>query len=188
MKQLTFDEVFNIWLTDEVKQIEGRDILPVAKSKGFNSITEWRLNTALKLGLDKKDWNLETIDNPNQVLPKIIIGPYQGWLKFFEKNLTVTFAQAVDNDEFFKWCQTHDRIIPISENFPLPTTVILFRKENGDLIHIEGGHRICAVAYKQKIGEPINFEGKPEVKAAIAPISDDEIDKLVEFLKQGTNK
>lgn len=187
-KLITFDEVFKIWFDSEVMQIEGRNILPVAKSKGFNSIVEWRLATALRLGMDTKEWVLEAIPNPNEIFPNIIIGPYQGWSKFFDNRLQTTFAQALEIPEFLEWCQTHDRIIPISKNFPLPTTVILFRKESGELIHVEGGHRICAVAYRNKINQPINFDGRPSVTAAIAPISNDELDSLIEFLKQGTFK
>ncbi len=187
-KYITFDEVFKIWLDAEVMQIEGRDILPVAQSKGFASIAEWRLTTALRLGMNTKKWTLETINNPTKVLPNIIIGPYQGWSKFFENRITTTFAQALEIKEFLEWCNTHDRIMPLSKNFPLPTTVILFRTESGELIHVEGGHRICAVAYANKIGSPIKFENKPPVSAAVAPINAEEISNLIEFLKQGTFK
>src|SRR6185436_17868086 len=96
--------------------------------------------------------------DPGETLPKIIIGPYPGWQQFItNKRLFTTFAQAVEIPEFFDWCKNHDRVVPLSQNFPLPTTLILFRKENGGLIHIEGGHRICAVAYANKIGQPIDF-------------------------------
>lgn len=187
-KSITFDQVFKFWLDVEANSIEGRDILKVAQEKGFNSIAQWRLATALRLGMDTKQWVLETIADPNETLPKIIIGPYQGWSKFFENRLITTFEQALEIKEFFQWCQTHDRIIPISNNFPLPSMIILFRKPNGDLIHIEGGHRICAVAYSKKMGQPIEFVGKPPVTAAIADINHEEINKLVEFLIQGTFK
>ena len=185
-KKLTFDEVFKIWLDAEVTQIEGRDILTVAQSKGFNSIVEWRLKTALRLGMDTKKWTLETITNPNTTLPNIIVGPYQGWSKFFDNRLNTTFSQALEIPEFLAWCNTHDRIVPLSQNFPLPTSVILFRKANGELIHIEGGHRICAVAYRNKLGNPIDFQNKPPVTAAVALIEDNEVDGLIEFLKLGT--
>lgn len=187
-KPITFDAVFLLWMKTEIEQVEGRDILSVAQSKGFSSITEWRLQTALRLGLDTKKWTLELIDQPNKLLPDIIIGPYPGWSKFFENRLTTTFAEALTITEFFGWCQTHDRVIPLSRQFPLPTTVILLRKQNGELIHIEGGHRICAVAYRKHIGEPIEFAGKPPVTAAIAPVSDEELDKLIQFAEQGTSK
>ncbi len=186
--QIRFDDVFKIWLDAEVGQVEGKDILPTAKSKGYDSISEWRLSSALRLGMDKKTWSLESIVDPNAVLPKIIIGPYQGWSKFFDNKLTTSFESALENKEFFDWCSSHDRIIPLSKNFPLPTTIILFRKENGDLIHIEGGHRICAVAYKKKIGSPIVFDSPDSVTAAIAPIGDGEIENLETFLKIGTSK
>ncbi|MCC7356003.1 MAG: hypothetical protein IT410_00070 [Candidatus Doudnabacteria bacterium] len=188
MKQLTFDEVFKIWMDAEVMQVEGRDTLPVAKAKGFNSITEWRLATALRFGMDKKDWTLETIKNPGKELPKIIIGPYPGWSKFFDNQLTTTFAQAMEIPEFFKWCKTHDRVVPLSENFPLPTTIILFRKPNGDLLHIEGGHRICAVAYANILGKPIQFDDQRPVTAAIADVSEAEVVNLIELIKRGTGK
>ncbi len=184
---MTFDEVFKIWLAAEVDQIEGRDILPVAQSKGFTSITEWRLTTALRLGMDKKQWVMETIENPNEALPNIIIGPYQGWQRLINNQLETTFGEAMEIPEFFEWCKTHDRIIPISENFPLPATFILYRRPDKKLIHIEGGHRICAVAYRKKLGIPIEF-GDGEVTAAIADITDEDIPVLIERLKEGTEK
>ncbi|HEX3095713.1 MAG TPA: hypothetical protein VHQ20_01170 [Patescibacteria group bacterium] len=192
-KQLTFDEVFKIWLDNEISSTQYRDVLSFVATKGFTSIAEWRLQTALKLGMDKREWTLETIDNPHEELPKIKVGPYKGWsnqngIEFFKNELNTSFAEAVEMPEFFDWVSKHDRIIPISKNFPLPTTLILFRKENGDLIHIEGGHRICAVAYTNKIGEPIEFEGKPPVSAAIANISDEEIKHFLEVMQQGTDK
>jgi hypothetical protein len=185
---MTFDEVFKIWMDSEVGKIEGRDILSTAKAKGFTSIVEWRLATALQLGMDKKSWVMETIYNPNDVLPNIIIGPYQGWSKFFDNKFTITFAQALEIPEFLEWCKTHDRIVPISENFPVPSTIILFRKKNGQLIHIEGGHRICAIAYAKKVNKLINFDNKLPLTAAITEIDDSEINNLIEFLKQGTFK
>jgi hypothetical protein len=186
-KKITFDEVFKIWLDAEVLQIEGRDILLLAQSKGFSSIAEWRLATALRFGLDTKEWSLEAIEQPNQTLPNIIVGPYQGWSQFFDNKLSTTFAQALEIPEFWEWCSTHDRVIPLSESFPLTNTFILLRKPSGELIHIEGGHRICAVAYRNKVGKPIDF-GSNMAYAAIAPINEEEIAKLIEFLQAGTFK
>lgn len=183
---ITFDEVFKIWMDTEVGQIEGRDLLPVAQAKGFSSITEWRLNTALRLGMDKKEWVLEAIGDPNVTLPNVIIGPYQGWSKFFDNRLDMTFLQAMEIPDFFEWCRTHDRVMPLSENFPQPTSVILFRKENGELIHIEGGHRMCAIAFRSKLNNPIEFKLENSVTAAIATITDSELGGLIEFLKSGT--
>lgn len=77
-KSITFDDVFLYWLQVETNQIEGRDILSVAKQKGFNTIAEWRLMTAKRLGLDTKEWQEEIISDPEITIPKIIVGPYQG--------------------------------------------------------------------------------------------------------------
>jgi hypothetical protein len=181
---LTFDQVFAIWLINEVGNPGEVNRLPLAIEKGFNSVSEWRLNTALRLGLDKKEWYLTEIENPKETLPKIIIGPYQGWSKYFDNKLNTSFEQASQIPEFFEWCKSHDKIPKIAEDFPSPTTIILFRKSNGEYISIEGGHRICAVAYANKMNIPLDIK----ISAAVADISDDEIESLIEFLKQGTNK
>ena len=189
MKQiLTFDEMFLFWLEAEINQIEGRNLLSVAKQKGFSSITEWRLSTALRLGLDKLSWRLVDIKNPSKTLPKIIIGPYQGWSIFFKNKLTTTFVELVKIPEARNWLKTHDRINPIRKNFPKASTIILLQKPNGDYIHIEGGHRICAVSYAQTLGKPIKFGKQKSIQAAVAKISNAELTKLKKFLKQGTNK
>jgi hypothetical protein len=184
----TFDHVFKTWLENELEPTDARDILKLARSKKFNSIAEWRLATAMRLGLDRKDWFVSEIENPNDALPKVIIGPFKGWSIHFENKLTTSFEQALEIDAFFQWCQGHNRIPRIAQDFPLPTQVILLQKPNGDLIHIEGGHRICAVAYAKKIGKPIDFAGKPPVTAAIAQVTEEEIATLQDFLKRGTDK
>lgn len=187
INDMTFDEVFKIWIDNEVGQPDGRDVLSVAQEKGFSSVVEWRLATALRLGMDKKNWDLETIANPDVTLPQIIVGPFQGWQRFLTRHLETTFAQAMEIPEFFEWCKTHDRIVPLSEKFPLPTKLILYRRPDGTLIHVEGGHRICAVAYANKIGEPIDFY-LDSVQAAVADVTEQDIKQMQEFLKQGTQK
>lgn len=187
-KLVTFDEVFLSWIHADIMQIEGRDILPVAKQKGFNSISEWRLATALRLGLDTKEWHEEQIDDPENALPKVIVGPYQGWSVFFDNKLTTSFEDALKIPEFLDWCKSHDRIIPITQNFPPQTKLILLRKENGDLVHIEGGHRICAIAYTKAIGQPINLSEKLPISAYVANLSDDELANYISFLTLGTDK
>lgn len=189
MKQiLSFDEVFHLWMTEELKPSGKRDVLKfVQKQKGFSSITEWRLATALKLGLDKKQWELVKIKKTNKILPNVIIGPYQGWSKFFDNKITTTFANALKIPEFLEWCETHDRLKGMIKNFPKNSTIILFQKPNGEYIHIEGGHRICALALQIAMGEPIKFNKDEYMHAVIAQISTSEIAKLKQFLKSGTN-
>jgi hypothetical protein len=183
-KQITFDHVFKYWLINELDVLEERDLLALAKSKGFNSIVEWRLATALRLGMDTKAWEEIVIDNPNETLPKIIVGPFQGWSKFFDNQFETSFARALEIPAFFDWCQTHNRIPDIAEKFPAKTEIVLFQKPNGDYIHIEGGHRICAVAYAQKLGKRV----ESQVTAAVAQITEEEIGNLKQFLKDGTEK
>lgn len=183
-QRLTFDQVFAIWLVNEVGNPEEVNYLPVAQEKGFDSVVEWRLSTALKLGLNTKEWFLSEVAAPEEVLPKIIIGPFKGWSQFFDNKFNTSFSEALEIPEFLKWCEGHDRIPQIAEHFPTPTTIILLRKQNGDLIHIEGGHRICAYAYAAKIGKPI----EASVTAAIANVSDEEIEKLLLLLEEGTDK
>ncbi len=181
---LTFDQVFAIWLINEVGNPGEVNYLPTAEEKGFSSVSEWRLNTALRLGLDKKEWTLVEIDKPTETLPQIIVGPYQGWSKFFENKLTTSFKDALEIPEFFAWCKDYDRIPKIANEFPTPATLILFKKPNGQFIHIEGGHRICAVTYAQKLGNNLDIK----ISAAVADITNDEVEGLIKFLKAGTNK
>ena len=192
-KTINFDEVLKIWLDNEVGQVEGRDLLPLALQKGFSSITEWRLTNALRFGMDKMSWQLQQVENPGETLPNVIIGPYRGWsiqndVEFFDNQLATTFSQAMEIPEFFIFCSKHDRIVPLAKNFPLPTSIILFRKQDGQLIHIEGGHRMCAVAYARKINQPIDFTNKPPVYAAVADITDKDYIRLRSMAKRGTEK
>ena len=190
---MTFDEVFKIWLDNEVPKADGRDLSSFVLTKGFTSIAQWRLTTALQFGMDKMKWHREVIDNPGEVLPNVIIGPYKGWsiqqgVEFFDNQLNTTFAEALEIKEFFDFCNNHDRIVPLAKHFPLPTSIILFRRPDGKFIHAEGGHRMCAVAYANKIGQPIVFENKPPVTAAVADITNDDFVHLLTFAKLGTDK
>ncbi len=190
MKQiLTFDQVFHFWMEEELKPHKNRNVLEfVQKQKGFSSITEWRLNTALKLGLDKFKWNLISIKDPNKILPNVIVGPFKGWSMFFDNELKTSFKELVKIPGAQAWLKTHDRINPIMKNFPKSSTIILLQKPSGDFIHIEGGHRICAISYAQTLGKPISFGKERSIQAAVAKISNFEITKLKKLLKQGTNK
>jgi hypothetical protein len=190
MKQiLTFDEVFHLWMEEELKPSGTRNVLEfVQKQKGFSSITEWRLNTALNLGLDKMKWQLIDIKDPNKTLPQVIVGPYQGWSKFFGNKFNTSFADAIKIPEFFEWCKTHDRINPIMKNFPKNSHIILLQKSNGDYIHIEGGHRICAITFAQALNKPIKFGKDRTIRAAIAKISNSQLAQLRKHLKEGSNK
>jgi hypothetical protein len=184
---ITFDHVFKSWVENELEPSNERDILALAKSKGFGSISEWRLTTALRLGLDKKEWVVKKFNDPNTELPKMIIGPYKGWSQFFDNQIKTSFEEALEIPEFFSWCQSHNRIPNIAKHFPTPTTLILFETTSGRYIHIEGGHRICAAAYAKKIKTPIKFTLN-SVQAFVTTISDKEIDNLKKFLDRGTNK
>ncbi len=190
MKQVTtFDHVFHLWMQEELKPHKERDVLKfVQKKKGYNSITEWRLAAALSMGLDKLSWKIMHIKNPNKELPRVIIGPYQGWSQFFTNRLTTRFEDALRIPEFIAWCKTHDRINPIMKNFPTSSTIILLQKENGDLIHIEGGHRICALTYAQVLGKPISFGKEKTIYACIAKVTNPQIALLKKYLKQGSHK
>jgi hypothetical protein len=187
MEQQSFDHVFMHWLLAEVDKLEERDLLVLAKEKGFNSITEWRLNTALRLGMDRKEWEMMPISNPNEFLPEVLIGPFQGWSKFFTNELNTRFIDALEIPEFYEWCSMHNRIPQIAGDFPKNSNIILYRRPDGRFIHIEGGHRMCAVAYAIKVGNPVDFTSRI-VTAAVADISEGELEQLKAFLKQGTNK
>lgn len=185
--RITFDQVFKMWIDAEVGQVEGTDILPAAKAKGFNSIVEWRLASALRLGLDKREWTLETIERPNDILPNVIIGPYQGWSLHFENTLTISFAEALHTPSFFDWVKNNERIMNITRHFPSANTFILFRLPGGAFIHIEGGHRMCAAAYMQHVGTPLDFSSR-QTLAAITPLAESELSLLQGFLRLGTNR
>lgn len=174
-QRLMFDQVFAIWLVNEVGNPEEGNYLSVAEEKGFSSVVEWRLDMALKFKLNTKEWFLTEIADPAETLPRIVIGPFKGWSKFFDNKLETTFEQALEIPEFYEWCVQHDRIPKIADHFPIPTTLILLRKPNGQLLHIEGGHRICAFSFAKKNGKAINAE----ITAAIANITEDELAALV---------
>ncbi len=106
----------------------------------------------------------------------------------FDNKLDTSFSQALNNPDFVEWCKSHDRISLIADNFPLPTTIILYRRSDGKFICIEGNHRVCAVAYRDKIGKPITFTDKPPVSAVVADVTDEEVLRLIQVMNKGTDK
>ncbi len=188
MQNISYSDVLKIWVDNETLNTRAADILKLAQQKGFASIAEWRSDIAVRLGMDRQKWSLQEIADPSTTLPSIIIGPYPGWSKFIDNHLHTSFAQALKTSpQFREWCSTHDRIIPLAKDFPKSTTLILYQAHDGRLIHLEGGHRICTVAYQKVIGRPIVFTGR-SVYAAVATITDADLEMLHKLLWKGTNK
>ena len=186
-EMLSFEEVFGIWMDNEAVEVPGRNLLKVAQEKGFGTVRDWRMATALRLGMATKQWRIYAVTDPNGFLPNVLMGPYQGWQQYMPNKLTASFADALNVKVFYEWCKTHDRVQPLAKHFPLSTTVILYRLSDNRFLQIEGGHRMCAVAYRVHKGQPIQF---PEntVRAAVADITDTEFQQLFVFLRQGTDK
>jgi hypothetical protein len=185
MEATTFDHLFAYWIQEELKT---PNLIEVAKSKGYNNISQWRLDTAIRLGLPEKRWQIIEVLDYMQIVPNIIIGPFQGWNALIPKDqqLTISFAEALNNnEEFYTWVLSNQRIIDIQENYPPAATFIVFKlKESGRYIHIEGGHRICAIALSAKQGREV----RTKVNLAMAEIDSIEVPKLHHFLLDGTFK
>jgi len=160
------------------------------KVKGWEGWREWRTFMAEQFGASQRKWAIYQILNPNEFLPKLQVGPFQGPQNAFLKGyqgepLTGTFEDAarLNGAELVKNSKVSDMI----HNFPLETELLGIRFPNGDITCMEGTHRSLATAIAKSIEQPIDFSVR-KLTIAITEFTEEERKILSDMLKRGSNK
>ncbi len=164
LKNTTWEEVFATW-----KEHEGSD--PVwqdfaIQKKGWKSWEDWRAYHAGLAGLQKREWKLYEIHNPNDVIPNFVIGPFHIWQGHFEEKNKHTFADLIQTN--IDWVQKHIGVEHRLKTFPEHTQFIGIYIEGDDkIVLFEGHHRCTTVAFAQMQGKPIEFVYNPTIALTV---------------------
>jgi hypothetical protein len=183
IRDITWDEVFQRWYEREGTREEWQKF--AQEVKGWPDWKSWRSFSADHFGAKNRSWKLYEIKNPNEVIPKLIIGPWQGWQKHFKEKNVHTFEYLVRNCR--EWVEKNGKVTQIKNSFPEKTEFIgILIKKTDEMILFEGSHRAAAVALAQEIGKPIQFKNGPTI--AITEVSQEERIAFNKMLDRGTHK
>jgi hypothetical protein len=183
LNNVSWQEVFDVW-----KENEGSD--PVwqtfAKTeKGWDTWEQWRGYQSSILGADEREWKLYEIPDPNQTVPKFLIGPFPGWQKLFEEKNVHTFEDIVRDKT--EWVKENIGIKTRRENFPQSTQFIgLYLEDKQKIVMYEGHHRSAAISLAVFENYPIVFTSSPTI--ALTTITGDSSKLLDHLLATKANK
>lgn len=145
VKSLTWEEVFEIWKSNEINQIHWQEYY---KKEGFASWFDWRKKHIEPVAALNKEWGLVRVVAPLKSVPNFHGGPYGGWDKnFYEGRDLPTFAEMKE----------HWAAADFLKNLPKKTTIIAWNTEVG-IVVIEGMHRCAAITKAAKEGTSLDIE------------------------------
>jgi len=154
IKPLTASQVFDIWREIEEPLEHWRGVW---QSKGFKSWEDWRHTTHAPLFEKELNWNLYKVNEPAKSVPEWRGGMFHGWSKWF-------YNSFQEKPPFLKdllahpGVNNHWYVREIANNFPSPTTLTALRMPNGDIVVVEGMHRVCAITMLAHDNKPLNAE------------------------------
>ncbi len=184
IRNIDWEDVFDDWRKNEASQ-EGWQ--RTAQEKGWPDWETWRSYLADLLRLKEREWKLYTIDNPAEVIPKFLVGPFNSWQKIVPPSEInqINFEKYLRLD-LERW-RTHGKVEGLIENYPQRTRIIgLIEPKSQKIVGIEGTHRCMAIALAEHEGIPLPAD--IHVELALAKIQADERDLLTHVLKTGTSK
>ena len=174
VKETTWDDMFVAWRDREADW----GWPEIAAERGFDSWDAWRLRYCKPLGLPDRPWTLYRVDDPLIFVPKMWVGAFRGWRKYFSEGDTrLQFGELVQSPTL----RENDKIVPMIANFPSPTTIIGLRLHE-DVICVEGTHRCAALALMAADGKPV----EAELTIAITDFSEDEQTLFDQVRTQGS--
>ncbi|MDD4995229.1 MAG: hypothetical protein PHW53_02065 [Patescibacteria group bacterium] len=181
IRDIGWDEVFQHWHEREGSREEWQKV--ATEVKGYPDWQSWRKASADFIGAEGRNWKLYEILNPNEVMPKFLIGPWQNWQKNFQEKNKHTFEDLIRMCP--DWVNANGKIQQIKNNFPEQNEFIgIYFKESGKFVLFEGTHRASAIAQAVAEGKPIEFKNNPII--AVTEFSEEEAELLRKKLERGT--
>lgn len=182
-KNVTWDDVFSVW-----KANEGTDPIwqEFAKTeKGWESWEAWRGYQASLFRASEREWKVYELTDPNALVPKFRLGPFQGWQKHFEEKNVHTVEDLVRDHR--GWVEENTGIRSRRENFPQDTQFIgMYFQDSEAIVLYEGHHRAAAIALAIAEGQPLVFSQPPTI--ALTSIPGDGSALLHHLLETKTDK
>lgn len=167
IKNLIWEEVFDIW---EKNEASDPSWIKHAQTRGFKTWREWRETMVPALNLDRLEWSLYQIKNPNQIVPLFHSGPFKAWSMFYNGKSSVLFKDLIQQ----KSVQSNNRLQKMISNFPTESSIIGVNTRSNNIVIIEGMHRCLALSYCAGKKEPLNAD----LKIALADYPKDRLPLL----------
>ena len=180
-EKTTWGNVFQVWTQHEGSRTEWHQ---VAKEKGFDSWSQWRSAAAKKINAENREWHRFQITNPNETIPKFLIGPTKTWQSHFPKKEQNqhSFKTLVDQISY----QDNEKVQEIKNNFPEKTEFIGVVNKNKKIVLLEGHHRATAIALANKENIPIKIKSNPTIVLAELKPGEEELFKNILSVKPHT--
>jgi len=182
LRDISWDEIFENWYKREGSRKEWQKF--ATEVKGWPDWRSWRKSAADFIDADKREWKLYEIENPNEFIPKCLIGPWKNWQNNFEEKNKHTFEDLIKMHPH--WVNDNGKIQQIKNDFPDKNEFIGIYFQNSDrFVIFEGSHRAAAIAQAVAERNPINFKTNPII--AVTEFSEEEAELLRKKLERGTN-
>lgn len=179
LRNSTWEEIFQVWKTHE-----GSDpawIKFAREVKGWPDWETWRRHSVEKIQPEKRNWDIFEITDLESDIPTMLLGPYEGWQKFFASKNTASFEDLLKNPEAYEFFSKHEKILALFDNFPVNSQFIgLKREDSGKIVLIEGHHRAAAIVIARKNGVNISLPKSNTIAIALLAVSEIELlDKIL---------
>lgn len=135
LKDIIWEEVFSNWRQDEEPRADWQRHL---RENNFPDWETWRQYYIKAWNLQNKDWKLYQIQNPLQLTPDFLVGPFSGWQELCKQS-GPRFKDIASN------FQDHEKVQDLLKNFPKKTQLIGV-KVGKKIMLLEGHHRATALA------------------------------------------
>jgi len=180
----TWEEVFAGWAESEENNPAWKEC--ATAKKGWADWRSWRGHTAAQLKLADRNWALYEFDDPISEIPSLLVGPFTSWQARLRTSNQETFQDLLASPENLIWADDYDVIKQIRDNLPFDTTVIgLQRADTGQIVLVEGHHRVTAIALSSVKEDEVDFT-KTRVRIALATLEESELHLLDNALRQGS--
>ena len=156
IRLVQWEEVFLEWYKSEG---ENPNWLELAKSRGYNSWAEWRLDGyAKRFGCEKARWGFFEITNPGEVVKDWFGGPFRTWIeRHYSGAKTKTFAELAQEPAILGQAA----VKAMTVDYPVNSVISALKLPDKRIFVIEGMHRACALAV-------MNAQGKTTPKLIFA--------------------
>ncbi len=185
IRDISFEELFDEWRKNEAKNPDW--IHCATDVKGWPDWESWRRNTLSLFGAEKRQWKIYSIDDQMEFIPKMLMGPFNGWQAKVPEHNKYSFEEMLALPENLEFYSHHGKVLDMIKNFPaqaLFTGVI--REKLGKVVCIEGHHRATAISLAKVLYQKIEFGQKLHI--ALTTISEDE-DGIFDYMQEiGTSK
>lgn len=130
---------------------------------------------------------LYEFEDPLVEVPKMLIGPYQGWQRQVKEKNIFSFQEFLEDDMRYQWTRAISTVMKIKESLPFSSEMMGLVREDGAVICLDGHHRSAALALVAKNKDTLDMAGTPW-RIALAVLKDSELALLVKALEEGTEK